>query len=395
MVKCYICKNEIKPENKSSEHILLNCIGGKLKSNNLVCIKCNSEFGSEIDRHLCGEMDVISNLLNIKRERGKPRTIIAKDSNGVEYFLKPGGKYLRKVPVELIPKGYEITANSTEQFIGILKGIKKKFPNIDCQEILKNVKDENYFIDQLNINFSFDDDHKTLRAICKIAVNYYIFNNGSIRCIEHLIPYLEGTDEKESIWVYYPEKDEFYYPEKNNEVLHSIILNGNKEEKILWAYVELFSTFGFIVLLNDDYTGENLDKTYFFNVLSGKEVSKNLKDIKSRKELIKTSEEYSIKNLTEKLNNLMPNIRRIHISNAAKDRAFGIFSKWINNYSAGTEITEPMIKALLIELSQELDETVSHMRKNFNIKEIALFAEIFSKSIQICTSFLSGKNDKH
>ena len=127
MLKCYVCNEEIKPENKSLEHILPNCIGGKLKSENLICGICNSELGSGIDRHLCDEMLTISNLLNIKRERNETPTIVAKDPNGVEYYRKSGGKLFRKKPVNEVPKGYEIRANDTNQFINILKGIKKKY----------------------------------------------------------------------------------------------------------------------------------------------------------------------------------------------------------------------------------------------------------------------------
>lgn len=72
-MNCYVCDVELIKENETEEHIILNAIGGKLKSKKLICKVCNSNFGGRIDDSLAKQLNPIANLLNIKRERGKPQ----------------------------------------------------------------------------------------------------------------------------------------------------------------------------------------------------------------------------------------------------------------------------------------------------------------------------------
>ncbi|MGB9372433.1 MAG: HNH endonuclease, partial [Halobacteriota archaeon] len=72
---CYFCGIEITRANKCEAHILPNCIGGGLKSDKFICRNCDAHFGEDIDKALCEELKVITNLLNIRRDRGKPPTI--------------------------------------------------------------------------------------------------------------------------------------------------------------------------------------------------------------------------------------------------------------------------------------------------------------------------------
>lgn len=44
MSRCYICENPITESNKSVEHVFLNSIGGRLKSEALMCRQCNTEL---------------------------------------------------------------------------------------------------------------------------------------------------------------------------------------------------------------------------------------------------------------------------------------------------------------------------------------------------------------
>lgn len=72
-MKCYVCDKEITSENETEEHILLNAIGGKLKSKKLICKGCNSDLGNKIDNSLARQLNPIANLLDIKRDRGNPQ----------------------------------------------------------------------------------------------------------------------------------------------------------------------------------------------------------------------------------------------------------------------------------------------------------------------------------
>jgi len=55
--------------------------------------------------------------------------------------------------------------------------------------------------------------------------------------------------------------------------LHSIVLKGSKIDKILYCYIELFSTFQYIVIVDDDYEGEDIYHNYIYDLLNSKEIN--------------------------------------------------------------------------------------------------------------------------
>lgn len=69
MKKCYICGEELTKDNTSAEHIIPNAIGGKLKSKDLICKKCNNKLGHNTDNELAKQLEFFTNFLNINRER--------------------------------------------------------------------------------------------------------------------------------------------------------------------------------------------------------------------------------------------------------------------------------------------------------------------------------------
>lgn len=98
---CYCCNSEITPANQCIAHVLPNCVGGSLKSEKLFCRNCDTRFGEDIDKALCEELKVVTNLLNIKRDRGKPPTIKGRLSGTqTEIILKAGQQPIRKLNVE-------------------------------------------------------------------------------------------------------------------------------------------------------------------------------------------------------------------------------------------------------------------------------------------------------
>lgn len=92
MEKCFMCGLELTESNKTTEHILLNAIGGTLKSDKLICEKCNSLFGEKMDKSLFQQLHPFALLLNISRDRGKTQPLIATRSNGEKIRIYPDGK---------------------------------------------------------------------------------------------------------------------------------------------------------------------------------------------------------------------------------------------------------------------------------------------------------------
>ncbi|HBR18177.1 MAG TPA: hypothetical protein DD725_11345 [Deltaproteobacteria bacterium] len=98
--KCYICDSEIIKEIETDEHIILNACGGRLKSKKIMCAKCNTEYGSEMDAELASQLNFYSNALNVKRHRGKAQAIKGElSATGEKYHLQSDGKPVISKPV--------------------------------------------------------------------------------------------------------------------------------------------------------------------------------------------------------------------------------------------------------------------------------------------------------
>lgn len=69
MANCYMCGVELDDNKRTEEHIILNAIGGMLKSKNLICKQCNSTFGDEIDSRLAKQLQPFSVLMNVERDK--------------------------------------------------------------------------------------------------------------------------------------------------------------------------------------------------------------------------------------------------------------------------------------------------------------------------------------
>lgn len=276
MTNCYICQKEITKDNETEEHIILNAIGGTLKPKTLICKQCNSQLGNEIDSELANQLNFISNMLNIERDRKPVPNIELKSiTTGIPILLRPGGKPVMKIPQvnEDNKKNIFIKVPNIKQAKKVLNGLKRKRTKIDISKALSEFTTEKRYLDEeyrLNIVIGGD---KAFRSICKMAVNLYMLKDGSRKYIKHLIPYILGNEESNCVQYYYDNPN--IISKTNNEVLHSIIINGNKEEKLLSAYIELFNFYKFVVLFNDKYDGNNINISYYFDVLQRKEIIKS------------------------------------------------------------------------------------------------------------------------
>ncbi|MGD6876146.1 HNH endonuclease [Bacillus infantis] len=215
---CYVCDEEITSNNETEEHILLNAIGGKLKSKKLICIGCNSKLGSNIDDKLAEQLNPIGNLLDIKRDRGKPQNVIG-TYNNKDIIIEPGGALrLKRAYTEKGDDSYHIEASSVRQARQALEGLKRKHPHIDVDEQIKNAKRNKSYLPSVTISTNFGGQ-ETKRALCKMAVNFYIYNGGNPATVKHLLPFIEGKKEEAEVYYFYPMSEVFYKNERKSFTL--------------------------------------------------------------------------------------------------------------------------------------------------------------------------------
>ncbi len=242
---CYCCNAIICSNNKSLEHIIPSCIGGKLTSYSLLCKKCNEKFGENIDAELHGKTKFLMHQLMIKNGKNKGQSLKVKTVSGVEYKVDELHQ-LTATPAE--PKITKISEHQVNiQFHTstmahakqVLKGLKRSYPQIDIDQMLSDFKPQITYLQEPIVTSLQLGGVKFLLAVLKIAINYYLNNGRDKIFIEKAIANLKKGNI-ENICNYFINAHTVYSPIKD-EISHLIVVKGCSKEKIIYAYVELFT----------------------------------------------------------------------------------------------------------------------------------------------------------
>ncbi len=253
-MQCVYCPADIDESNSSSEHIIPNALGGLLESNKICCKECNTKFGETADSDFTKTFAAITENINIKKSRvtapSKYKAIV-EDMMGKKYNAEMKGK---KIWTVLSNEGKYMN-NSID--IKTLEPIEYKF----------EVKNDVFKIGFTKIAFNY-------AVHCGIEPRYldavYDFENSKLKNKLMVIPFIPLN--------FFDKCIEY---EKINDLKHAIILFSHNN--ILAAYIELFSTFQFYVVLSNDWKGDEIYESYC------QLVEKKEFDINKEKENIKIS----------------------------------------------------------------------------------------------------------
>lgn len=357
---CYICGNELTEENQSDEHIILNAIGGHLHSHTILCKKCNSDLGNKPDAQLAEDLSFYTDMLQVKKNRQNPHKQIMKDKDGREIVVKNAGKHLelRKPSInnEKSGKGIQvnITARDTKELLGLLSKLVKEgtISQEDADKISSKAEMKEH---RPVLTKRIVISEGAFPSIIKSAVNYYMDCYQDLGTVKHLVPYIKGKKETKDVLFFHHFKD-LPYATNSNEVTHMIHLEGHKETNLLYAMMEYFSIYIYVVVLDSNYHGDKINKTYAYDVVEGKEIERNfslgltLKDLNDFRNL---SHEEHIKYLPC-IKNRADNVLKIWERRNDADAINSIINEIFGKYSEGTLVTEEMINEVSEKFSQYL-----------------------------------------
>ncbi|WP_314095634.1 HNH endonuclease [Veillonella parvula] len=273
MSRCYLCGTLLNESNRSVEHIIPNAIGGNLKSKDLICKDCNSNTGLNIDSELSRQLNFIANMLNIERDRGKPQEFKVKNESTGEIYRCLLGGIPSRIKPEIIQDNNQIKIKAPNEKIArqLLNQIKSQNPNLEIDQVINKAEKSREYINnwcKFNVPIGGADAFK---SIYKTAISFYIYSGGSSHYITNIKQII--SDEMMIFNYVKPCYLDYEIVEKDSEeVLHSILIKGNKETGKLYCYIEYFSAFKYAILLNNNYNGEDINKLYIFNVLNRQEI---------------------------------------------------------------------------------------------------------------------------
>ncbi|MCW7460428.1 HNH endonuclease [Leptospira bandrabouensis] len=269
--KCFLCPPEFNNLEFDLEHIIPNSIGGRLKSDLIICKTCNNDFGHNLEISIAKQFDVICTTLNIKRERNEPPKIKLKTKEHADDFtIFPGGKTERSIKTRKIGnKEYLIYYSSLSELEKLKTQISKNREIVSEKEITEGIPGEVQKFHTLLFGFS-TGNRTSYRAIAKMAAFYYLYCGGLPELIHPISGYIKGIYAANIVFPYSPES--YINPPPNLEnIQHTIFLTGDFETKLLWAYIELFNTFSYAIILNRNYIGPNIKSNYSINVMTGEQ----------------------------------------------------------------------------------------------------------------------------
>ena len=271
---CALCETPINKDNDSKEHIIANAIGGRKTVRNFICKQCNSSTGEKWDKTLADQLKALCTMLDIKRRRGGNQPLPVETVGGEQLLLHPDGSMARLKPTfsdRNLGHATErtIQARSIREVKKMLPGLKRKFPNLDIEEVLKKaIPTQEYLQEPFQISLEFGGDLADRSIIKSCLALAYQAGLGIDDC-ENAEEYLLGNGEP--CFGYYNEKD-VVRNRPENVFFHCIFVCGDPESRQILAYAEYFGYHRIVACLSSNYDGPRFSQCYAIDPLTGKEL---------------------------------------------------------------------------------------------------------------------------
>ncbi len=372
MALCFYCNSPITTRNKSEEHIIPNAIGGRHKSYRLLCNPCNQLLGRTIDAELAAQFESLVVLLGLERDRKKDniiRNVAAQD--GTLYNLVDGRNPVRVKPIIVEhDKGVDLSVRDKKQLMQVIEGLKRKHPNLDLNGLEEKIKYTEELLDE-RFNIPLNTGGEVfLKAVAKIAINVHLHLGGDRRHIKSILEVIKGdiTNERHIHYHYIPENLTW----DGEEVVHLVHLKGSSQTGILYAYVVLFSTFAFIVNLDDNYGGGDYEAFYGYDVIGKKKIQKKVViNYDGRLDYLKPLTDIEEQEInTTILNSVQSNVNRVMLIADIRQKRKTMAEvlartrqKVYSKYPPGTRITEEMVNELVNAAAPKLAKLLIHWDK--------------------------------
>ena len=267
-----MCDIEITDKNDTKEHIIPNAIGGRRKVSGFICDDCNNKSGSNWEAELAKQLNPLSLLFDVKRERGKAPSQVFEMLSGEKIKLHNNGEMEQALSTYKKNQagGVHMTVGNQKEAKKRIKDIKKKRPeaNIDFQ-----MKHETHYPSEpINIDLSFGG-LSAGRSLVKSALAVVFACDIDPHCCEQALCYLKNDDAEPCFGYFYSSDPIIDRP--IGMPIHCIYVKGDPVENLIIGYVEFFGYQRVALCLSNNYQGKFFEGYYVINPLDGTE--QNLK----------------------------------------------------------------------------------------------------------------------
>ncbi|MCH7386206.1 HNH endonuclease [Acinetobacter modestus] len=265
--------NPIKNNHKSLEHIIPNALGGKISSYDVLSFGANQKLNETIDKEFNKIFSSFILKLDIEKDRKSSPSMKAVHTGYDTDVIFKDGRYFPRKPLYIEEKKtiYADSLKTAENYrFHLIKTGKLK-----DDEIVKLYDD---IAGEMSLSFGFDNNIFK-NGLAKIAAGYATLKGVSRNNLKSIINLDEELFQENIIALpAVPTTKEWMSLEENtyrskHYPIHGIVLSGTKVEKKLFCYVELFSTFQYYILLDDNYDGDDIYESYIYDILHAQEIN--------------------------------------------------------------------------------------------------------------------------
>lgn len=275
---CALCEKEITDENDTKEHLIPNAIGGRRKVKGFICKGCNNTSGDGWESALAKQLNPLSLFFGINRERGEAPSQLFETTGGDRLKLNSDGSMGIEKPLYSetpLESGsgvqIQIKARSMPEAKRLLQGVKRKYPQVDLNELLDSARSEtSYCSDMLEFNLSFGG-HEAGRSIVKSALALAVSSGIPVEICDKATNYLRKEDG-EACFGYFYESD-LIKNRPEGTPLHCVSIKGCSKTKQVIGYLEYFGVQRVVLCLSEFYEGVDISNTYAINPITGEELS--------------------------------------------------------------------------------------------------------------------------
>ena len=269
---CAICDTPISAKNDSSEHVIPNSIGGRLKVRGFICSVCNNGMGQTWDAVLASQLNWFSLALGTLRERGHAPAQAISTVDGTELRLQADGTMTRSEPYFRVTErdgiaSFKIFARTPDEARQMMRGIKKKYPQFDLERALQNLVNKPFKVEspeQHRIEFG---GPQAGRSIVKTALAYSFYIGILPSMCAAAVDTLRNPYDDRGFAHFYIV--DLLVSRPASELFHIISIHGNSKTGELRAYIEFYGAMRFVVKLGNNFDAVGFTSTYSVNAQSG------------------------------------------------------------------------------------------------------------------------------
>ncbi len=371
------CGNLLTKENSTEEHVILNAIGGRRMVKGFICERCNNETGTNWDAELVRQLQPLSLLLGIKRQRGSVPTQEFATSSGGKIRLHSDGRMTTAIPsreknLDGNITQLRITTGSRKELKKQIKGMQRKHPALQKRSVDDLVSTaqarSHYSSDLIQIPLEFGGD-KAGRSLVKSAVALVYDAGVDPRVCDLALDYLTQDNAQPCFGYFYDKDKDLVVNRPAKKPFHSVYVKGDSGAGTILGYVEFFSLHRMVLCLSESFSGKDFTNSYAIDPIKGEELSidvdlsLSMSDFRSAFNYEKCDDEsrkFAAISLFEYITNADFNRARSRAIGAAVERAF-------ENCDAeqGEDLTEEQLYQLTVEIMEELRPFIQHNSERF------------------------------